>query len=330
MSSRTLFTGVCTLLSTTALFAGLAVAGTLPTAGPNRPANVPEGYVITPAGYFHSSCVVHLKNGDILHSSEKFIEHADGSFDSAPVCAYAHFSPTGERIEADAVNPLTGEEMTRGSRQPTISHAWIEYASAKTSSSYGGLFAEWKVPATPTTKSGQTIFLFPGMEDYADVVTILQPVLGWNSDFASAWGIASWNCCVSGTVYEATPQRVSVGDTIAGYVFSNCAAGTLTCSSWYLLALDSTTGVYSQFTNTGNFGQTFNWAFAGALEVYNVSQCGNYPAGSSTSFSSLELENDKFVQYSNPGWAFTNSSSGLTPQCSYGGSVSAATVTLKY
>jgi hypothetical protein len=334
MSRRAVFTGVCSLISATALFASLAAAETLPTAGPNRPANVPEDYIITPAGYFHTSCIVHLAEGDILHRSEKAIEHANGSFDSAPVCAYAHFSPKGERIEADAQNPVTGDEPpeagARGAHQPTIGHAWIESVYAATSSSYGELGADWNVPAAPTTNSGQTIFFFPGMEDYADVVTIIQPVLGWNSDFASAWGIASWNCCVSGTEYEAPPQRVNVGDKIAGYMWDNCARGTLTCPSWDVLTYDLTKGVYSELMSTSNFGQTFNWAFAGALEVYNVSQCSNYPAGGSLQFYDLELYNDSFVEYSNPGWVFWNTSGGLTPQCGYGASISPTAVTLYY
>ena len=28
---------------------------------------------------------------------------------------------------------------------------------------------------------------------------------------------------------------------------------------------------------TSSFGQTFNWAFGGVLEVYNVAQCSDYP-----------------------------------------------------
>ena len=38
-----------------------------------------------------------------------------------------------------------------------------------------------------------------------------------------------------------------------------------------VVALDSTTGSFSQLINTSSHGQTFNWAFAGALEVYNMS-----------------------------------------------------------
>ena len=35
-------------------------------AGPNRPPLVPEEYVVTPFGYFHPSCVVHLAEGEEL------------------------------------------------------------------------------------------------------------------------------------------------------------------------------------------------------------------------------------------------------------------------
>lgn len=301
-------------------FAGFSSAQALQPAGLHRPAAVPANYVITPYGYFHPSCVVHLAKGDLLQKATKTIQHANGSIEGMHVCQFAHFKPNGERVMGDQ----------RRIDPPTIGHAWVEYVGTTTSSSYGELGADWNVPAAPTANNGQTIYLFPGLEDYNDVVTILQPVLGWNSDYASAWGIASWNCCESGTVYEATPTRVNVGDKIAGYMWDNCASGTLTCTSWDVLTEDLTTGNYSELQGTSNFGQTFNWAFAGALEVYNVSQCSDYPAGGSFQFYDLELYNDSFVQYSNPGWTFTNASSGLTPQCGYGASVSPATVTLDY
>lgn len=299
---------------------GLSSAQALPPAGPHRPMNVPENYVITPAGYFHPSCVVHLDKKDVLHRDEKTIEHANGRVDSIPVCQYAHFKPNGDVAADDGLHI----------KPPTISHAWVEYAGTTTSSSYGELGSDWNVPPAPSANNGQTIYLFPGLEDYNDVVTILQPVLGWNSDYASAWGIASWNCCVSGTVFEATPTRVNVGDKIAGYMWDNCASGTLTCTSWDVLTEDLTTGNYSELMGTSNQGQTFNWAFGGALEVYNVSQCSDYPANGSFSFYDLELYNDSFVEYANPGWTFSNASSGLTPQCGYGASISPATVTLDY
>jgi len=42
------------------------LADGLAVAGPNRPPQVPEGYVITPFGYFHPSCVLRAVEGETL------------------------------------------------------------------------------------------------------------------------------------------------------------------------------------------------------------------------------------------------------------------------
>jgi hypothetical protein len=295
----------------TMLVSGLAAAQALPPAGPRRPSAVPADYVITPFGYFHPTCVAHVAKGDVVRQDEKTIRHANGTADSIHVCGYPHYKADGQKV--------TGDE--RGAQQPSIGHAWVEYASVTTTSSYGYLYAYWNVPPAPSTNDGQTVYLFPGMEDYKDVVTIIQPVLGWNSDYASAWGIASWNCCASGTVFEGPPQPVNSGDTILGYMFDTCASGTLSCPTWDIVTWDLTSGKFSELVNTSSQGQTFNWAFAGALEVYNIAQCGDYPSNGSIAFYNLGLFNDKFTQLATPAWKVTNLSSGLTPQCGYGGTL---------
>lgn len=296
-----------------ALVAGLTAAQALTPAGAKRPAGVPEGYVITPFGYFHPTCVKQLAEGDVVRRDMNAIQHKNGNYDNITACAFPRFDAKGQRTEADGTTKV---------KQPTISHAWVEYASVTTSSSFGELIAEWTVPPAPSANNGQTVYLFPGMEDYADVKTIIQPVLGWNSDYASAWGIASWNCCWAGTAYEATPTRVNSGDTIEGLVWDTCAAGTLSCATWDILTYDLSSGKYSEMLNTSSQGQTFNWAFSGALEVYNIAQCADYPSNGSISFHNVALYNDSFAQVKDPGWSVTNSSSGLTPQCGYGGSLS--------
>jgi hypothetical protein len=299
-------------ISATILIAGLAGAQTLAPAGPIRPASVPADYVITPFGYFHPSCVAHVGNGDVVRQDENAIQHADGMYESIPACAYAHYKPNGEKV--------TGDERA-GGKQPTINHGWILDVSTTTSTSFGELDVHWTVPPAPSKNDGQTVFLFPGMEDENDVVTIIQPVLGWNSDFASAWGIASWNCCQSGTVFEATPVRVNPGDGIHGNMRYTCAAGTLSCGSWDIVTTDLESGKSSQLLNSSSQEQTFNWAFAGALEVYNISQCGDYPSSGSISFYGVGLYDYKFVKIASPQWSVANLSSGLSPQCSYGGSL---------
>jgi hypothetical protein len=296
----------------------MTAAQALPLAGPKRPATVPADYVITPFGYFHPSCVAHLAKGDVVRQDEKAIEHANGTSDNMQECAHARYTADGEKVTGDqpAVQP------------PTITHHWIEYAGVKTTSAYHSISSEWNVPPAPSKNDGQTVYLFNGLEDYSDVDTILQPVLGWNSDYGSAWGIASWNCCTTGTVYEGPPAPVNSGDLILGYTVATCT-GTTTCSSWDVYTFDQTNGNSSELLLTSNFGQAFNWAFGGVLEVYNIAQCGDYPGGGRTDFFEQYLYDDNGVQIAKPAWKISNVSSGLTPQCSYGGRLSGE-VTLSY
>jgi hypothetical protein len=287
-------------------------------AGSKRPASVPAEYVITPFGYFHPSCINHVANGDVLRQDAKTIQHPNGSYDKIPLCSYPHYTADGERLYGDAA----------AVDSPNIAHAYVESATITTStSSYGQLWAYWNVPPSPTKNDGQTLFLFPGLEDYKDVVTIIQPVLGWNSDYSAAWSIASWNCCVNGAANEAAPQRVNSGDVIWGYMLDTCASGTVSCSSWDIVTRDLTNGKVSELIKSSSYKQTFNWAFAGALEVYDIVQCGDYPNsgpstqdGHSISFYSVQLFNDSFVELPNPAWD-VSVTSGLSPSCGYGGSL---------
>jgi hypothetical protein len=314
-------------MATVSVVSFVTVAQALPRAAANRPAGVPEGYVITPFGYFHPTCVNQLAKGDVLHQDEQTIEHANRTIDKIQACPYAHYRADGEQVIGDE----------RAVEKPDISHAWVEWGSVTTASSFGFMYAFWNVPPAPTTYHDQTVFLFNGMEDIHDVVSIIQPVLGWNADYPSGWGIASWNCCVNGTVNEATPMPVSSGDLIYGYMFDTCAAGTVTCSTWDIVTWDLTNRKFSELLNTSNHGQTFNWAFGGVVEVYNIVQCSDYPngpadgytgAGPAIHFYNQGLFNDQFVRIAQPAWQISTAS-GLTPSCSYGGSLPKE-VTLTY
>ena len=307
------FTGF--VLMTVASLMMVSAARAQTSVGPRRPAAVPADYVVTPFGYFHPSCVNHLAKGDEILQDAKVIQHEDGTSQPIPVCAYPHFRADGEKVIGDE----------RAVKRPDISYAWVEWASVTTTSSYAYLYSFWNVPPAPAFTDGQTVYLFNGLEDIDDVVTIVQPVLGWNADFSNSYGIASWNCCVSGTVVEATPVPVNSGDLIYGYMFATCPAGTLSCSTWDVVTLDLTTQHESELLFTPNFGQTFNWAFGGVMEVYSILQCGDYPSGYSGTAPSIHfynqgLFNDKFVQIKAPAWQI-GVTSGLTPACGYGGSL---------
>ncbi len=287
-------------------------------AGPNRPPQVPENYVVTPFGYFHPSCVVHLAEGEELLEGGERIQRADGSIYTVPACEYPHYTARGEMFAAASTV-----------RPPTITHSWIVSGSTITNSSYGEIRANWNVPSTPQSFDNQTLYFFPGLQDQNDGVSILQPVLGWNSDFHEGWGIASWNCCPHGTADESAPFRANPGDQIVGTIKSTCSAGTLSCPTWKITTQDQTLGSATTLNNTPSEGQTFNWTFGGVLEGYNIVQCSDYPPNNYLTFSPT-LYDDNFNIVQNPAWSLTDWAEGLTPQCDYGGETSSSQVTLTF
>ena len=127
-------------------------------------------------------------------------------------------------------------------------------------------------------------------------------------------------------------MSVSPGDEIKGTIWNTCGAGTVSCPTWNVISEDVSTGLSTPLKGTPSEGQTFNWAFAGALEVYKVGQCSDYPPNGALTFSDVALYDYNFDRISNPGWSIINWAKGLglTPQCGYGGQVAAAQVTLDY
>jgi len=302
----------------TLLVAGLAVVQA--SAAAKRPADVPADFVLTPFGYFHPSCVNHLAHGDVLREDLKLIERNGGATQPL-ICAYPHFEADGTKIVGD-LKPV-GDGNTQ---PPFIGHSWIEYASIHETWDYEEVYSQWTVPPAPASNDGQTLYFFNGLEDINDVVSIIQPVLGWNGNGLSNWSIAAWNCCPSGTTNEATPQSVNSGDQIEGYSFSTCGSGTKTCPTWDVVAIDDQNAKFSQLVDTPNEGQTFNWAFGGVMEVYNITQCSDYPAAEESSYGGIitfhnqQVLNRNYEQIS-PAWTVTNVSGGQSPQCNYGGSI---------
>jgi hypothetical protein len=294
------------LLSLLVVFASASTALAL------TPAGVPGGYVVTPFGYYHSSCVHELAEGDILKPDDSVIQHANGALDGIQACAYAHYTGSGEAIAADA-------------KDPNIKHSWIVDVDTFTTSSFGGLISEWKVPPAPKSNNGQTIYFFPGLQDYKGVKTIIQPVLGWNAGF---WEIASWNCCESGSVFHSVLIRVKTGDTIFGEMYDNCKAGTLECSTWNIITEDVTSKKATALVKTSNFKQTFNWAFGNVLEVYSVVKCSDYPPTDKLTAEDVALYTDGFVKIKAPKWGVQIYK--VTPECGYGAYGTESTINLTF
>src|SRR6478736_2981212 len=102
-----------------------------PTAKPNRPESVPDGYVVTPFGYFHSSCVQSLAEGEKLLANKR-VQHANGTVaGNAAVCKYPHYSRDGKLVNGTASK---GAARTNGSASTTSPevNGWLENANVAT------------------------------------------------------------------------------------------------------------------------------------------------------------------------------------------------------
>ena len=293
-----------------------------PLAGPRRPANVPEDYVITPFGYLHPSCVQTLAKGEQLLADGR-LQRADGTANSqAAVCSYPRLSHSGQVVSASA------RQDGRTEQSPEI-NGWVEAASVSTNSAsiaYGAILAIWTVPPEPERNDGQVLFFFPGLEDIDSGASILQPVLGW---FYGQWTINSWNCCLNGIATNSGTVNVSPGDQIYGSVTSTCPAGSVTCATWNVLSVDLNTGQSTTLANTPSDGQTFNWAFGGVLEAYYIDRCADYPPNRSLRFDYVRLFDQNLKVIHHPAWG-TFVDEQDNPQCRYGVEASPHMITVKY
>ena len=267
----------------------------LPVAGVNRPADVPNGYLITPFGYYHPSCVKEVATGDVLQADGRVL-HNDGTLaQKAATCAYKSF-PVGPRQKNPAVN------------------GWVEDIDAVTGTAYGELTSSWTVPPAPKNNDGQTIYFFPGFQtlDSNPQYSILQPVLGWYNNY---WTIASWNCCISGSVYHSGAVIVHPGDQLSGLIESNCAAGNTYCATWKISSIDTTTGRATTLNAARAEGQVWNWTFGAVLEAYGVLRCTDYPNTANINFTTTVYD-DNFNVISNPGW-YAELDNSNRPSCNY-------------
>ena len=63
------------------LLATISCVAQDPTRG--RPANVPPEYIVTPFGYMHPSCVVHVRQGEKV-GQDMLLRHSDGTTEDIP------------------------------------------------------------------------------------------------------------------------------------------------------------------------------------------------------------------------------------------------------
>ena len=161
-------------------------------------------------------------------------------------------------------------------------NGWVTYGSwsNNTGRPVTRFSTVWVVPPAPSTDSGQTIFLFNGIQNSGN---IYQPVLQWGPSAAgggSFWTVASWY--VGANAFHSNLVRVNTGDTLTGVMTlaSQSAAGfSYNCE-------------FQGIADTGlpimNI-EELTWCVE-TLECYGINNCSEYPDSNKTAMAAIDLQ----------------------------------------
>jgi hypothetical protein len=319
------------------------------------PPGVPAGFVATPVGFFHPSCLVHVNSNEAV-GADATIRASTGHVRATSTCQYAHFDNAGKPSvatvlaasaaagvnavgEAAAAVNAVGEAGAGADTIPVIKpltaksdvEGWSLADYSTFNAGVSKLSTSWVVPPTPA-QAGQVLFFFPGTEtlDGKDGGTILQPVLAYEN---AQWFVQSWNCCEGGGNAEyGDSVPVSPGDTILGTnTGTNCNASTGICNNWHIETKDQRTGQASEF-DTLSFGHPHQWIFGGVLEVYSLTSCDQVPTTGSLTYNNFAVSDINGNGINVPGLPWTDWVLDTLANCgnTWGGSQSGTSFTVTF
>lgn len=230
---------------------------------------LPDEHVIAPGGLRHRSTTHHIG------ASEAVQPRSEGGL---------------RKISAAGAEDLEDLGATRGATPQTPKGpGWVAFASWAASEgpiqSYRGSF---EVPPAPEAESGQTLFLFLGLQKSADDGSeLFQPVLQWGQSAAGGgefWGVSCWYLNGGQLVFSAL-TAVEPGDRIDVRTERIEEQGV---ALWESCAEVAASGKASRLRVMGEL--ELGWSCT-ALEAYaDAMQCRDYPASPAVRFSGLALE----------------------------------------
>ena len=179
---------------------------------------MPDELVLTPGGYRLKSRVHYIE------PEHKIGAHAGRLSKLHPQRGIV--ADLGPVVRRDSAEPLLPANIVRrphidavAAVAPELGSGWITYASwTRPAGQHVTLFrTTWVVPPPPATQSGQTVFLFNGIQNSS---MIYQPVLQWGSSAAGGgnyWAVACWYADgQTGHSFYSTLVRVNPGQVLVG------------------------------------------------------------------------------------------------------------------
>lgn len=256
---------------------------------------LPAGYVSTPGGYAHSSCVHVVPEGTSVATNQdgKTVASLGGEIIATYHCDYPLIAFQVQPDETPA------KETTHTVPPSPTSFQWKAWAYNQLSSGWATeMHATIAVPAAPTGTftSPQVVYVWPGLET-TGFTELVQPVLQFGYSPAGGgnyWAMANWYLNDSPTVVSTPAVMVNVGNSIETSMISSSCDFFASCN-WQLNWTVHSSGISHTFNA---FAQhALQLALTGVLEGYALTNCNQYP---NTTFSEINSITLKTGSVSNP------------------------------
>jgi hypothetical protein len=174
---------------------------------------------------------------------------------------------------------------TPAAQRPNLGSGWITYADwyNSTGQPVTRFATTWVVPPPPSTQSGQTIFLFNGIQN--DTM-IYQPVLQWGPSAAGGgnyWAAASWYVDgQNGPAFKSSLVPVNPGDLLVGVMIMTGQLGAgFNCNCYFEHLANTALAIQNV--------QELKWCIE-TLETYGTTARSDYPMTDCTRMTAIELE----------------------------------------
>jgi len=222
-------------------------------------------YIRTPYGLAWSSCVHSVASGShVIHDRDE----------------------QQLRVRTPEGGKYSFDRMTPGDAPDDGWQVWTAYIQPN-NATFDAFLGYFNVPDSPSSWSGEILYMFTGLQDnnwvptpstpnMPDIFDIIQPVLQYDG----SWSLASWYVGADNVVNTGF-FPVNSGDSIFGNMTR------LSPTDWLIGGV--TDSVNASFTVTDETLISQPWAYC-TLEVYGIPDCDNFPPSSSPiEFTQLEL-----------------------------------------
>lgn len=259
-----------------------------------------DDYEPSPRGWVHKSCVLEVPENAVVNDDRSVTVNGRIIKRHRP-CKY----PVKKFGSPPAVN------------------GWVASSSAWAPTNQWGfnwfnkVEGSWIVPQNPATPNGQLLYLFNGLQP-ANAGFIIQPVLQWGSSPAgggSFWAMCNWQVFSDNTFFRSRLRGVWAGDTIRGSMDATACNAANGCNWRTRFGVNNVWD--SRDVLQSSTAATLQWVALAALEVYNVTSCGQYFPTEVTWFNARVYQPGPAWNNFNEVWpGFSPTvTSGLSPSC---------------